>query len=262
MVRVDYAEHAFAGPVLLCVNPYQKVAFSVRSPVSGMALHFHANFFCIETHHEAVGCNGVLFNDVYGIPLVKLDTAAAREFARFMAQMKSEGAARGLAHHEVLVSYLKLLLIRATRLKMAQQGEASPVQARRPEVLRQLLALVEQHYQREHRPAAYARMLHVSPKNLAHLVKVHLHKTLTEVVRERVLKHAKWQLLHTLRPIKEIAFEVGFEDEFYFSRLFKRACGCSPVQFRESETAIREGRNLSMSSGQSSIPLPRPSRIA
>ena len=66
------------------------------------------------------------------------------------------------------------------------------------------------------------------------------------LIRGRILTHAKWQLLHTLKPVKEVAREVGFGDELYFSRLFKKATGYSPSFFREFETAIRGGSNLSM----------------
>jgi AraC family transcriptional regulator of arabinose operon len=36
------------------------------------------------------------------------------------------------------------------------------------------------------------------------------------------------------RRIKEIALELGFEDQFYFSRLFKKIMGLSPAKFRAS----------------------------
>ncbi len=76
------------------------------------------------------------------------------------------------------------------------------------------------------------------------------------MIRERVLKQAKWDLLHTLKPVKQIAAELGFADELYFSRLFKRATGCAPTFFREYETAIRGGSNLSMTLRPPSIPAP------
>lgn len=78
------------------------------------------------------------------------------------------------------------------------------------------------------------------------MVKAHLHKTRTELIRERILKDAKWDLLHTRKPVKQIAHELGFADELYFSRLFKRATGHSPRFFREYETAVRGGRNQSI----------------
>ncbi len=245
-VQVDYATHEFAAPVLLCLNPYQRAMFDVRRRVAGWALHFHANFFCIETHHHAVGCNGVLFNEVYEVPLVKLDPASLADFERLMREIDTELRQREVAHLEVLVSSLKILLIKATRLKLAQQGTDALAATKRPELLRRLRELLETHYQSLHSPTDYAHLLSVSPKTLAPLVKAHFHKTLSELIRDRVMKHAKWQLLHTLKPVKEIAHEVGFDDEFYFSRLFKRSFGQAPLVFREQETERRGGSNLSM----------------
>jgi AraC-like DNA-binding protein len=128
---------------------------------------------------------------------------------------------------------------------MAQDEQATNAFAPRiPPILERLKKLIEEHYRSMHRPAAYARMLGMNPQALGKLTRTYFHKTLTDLIRERILKHAKWQLLHSLRPVKEIAYEIGFEDEFYFSRLFKRATGCSPQFYREYETEIRGGKNL------------------
>lgn len=245
--HADLSEYAFEGPVLLFFNPYQTFFLAPQSPVQGVSLQFHANFFCIETHHEAVGCNGVLFNDIYGQPSVALSGSVEAEFEQLLAQMEHEFRISGLAHTEILASYLKVFLIKATRLKVEQQQLASrTAPSARPPVLERLTQLIEEHYRTQHGPTEYAAQLHLTPKALGKLVKAHLGKTLTELIRDRLLKHAKWQLLHTQRSVKEIAWEVGFRDEYYFSRLFKQATGCSPTGFREFETAIRGGRNLSM----------------
>jgi len=47
---------------------------------------------------------------------------------------------------------------------------------------------------------------------------------------------------------------VGYRDELYFSRLFRKATGVSPTFFREFETEIRGGSNLSMFSSDAPIP--------
>lgn len=253
----DLVQHPFAAPCLICFVPYQAHQVVPESPLRGQLIQFHANFFCIETHHEEVGCDGVLFNDVHGVPLVRLDGSHEREFDALVGTMRQELREGGLAHAEVLLSCLKIFLVRATRLKLEQQDVLWEPQGKRPAVLDDLKALIETHYRELHRPSDYAALLHMTPKALARLVRTHHHKTLTQLIRDRFLKQARWELLHTRKPVKQVARELGFDDVFYFSRLFKQAAGCSPTFFREFETEIRGGRNLSMRWRGPSIPEPQ-----
>lgn len=240
----DLAQHCFGPHSLLFLAPYQSLRLVPDSAVAGVVVRFHANFFCIETHHEEVGCNGMLFNDPFGVPVVRMDADFERRLADLVAAMRRELEEVGLAHSEVLLSYLKIMLVRATRLKLEQQETAWEPAAKLPAALEGLKRLVEAHYRELHKPSDYAALLHMAPKTLAKLAKAHLHKTPTELIRERVVRQAKWDLPHTTKPVKQVAFELGFEDVFYFSRVFKRAAGCSPSFFQEYETEIRGGRNL------------------
>lgn len=242
----DFGRYPFVSNSLLFLVPYQLARIASAEPVCGLALQFHANFFCIETHHEEVGCNGILFNDIYGFPVVTLEDGEAREVARLFEDMGRELRGGGLAHAEVLVSYLKILLVRATRWKLQQQDVSRRPAHRAPVEIRRLQELIETHFRTRHTPADYAELLAIAPKSLARWTRLHLHKTPTELIRERIVKQAKWELLHTVKSVKQIATDLGFDDIFYFSRVFKRATGCSPSFFRDYETEIRAGRNLSM----------------
>jgi AraC-like DNA-binding protein len=263
--HADSARHRFGPSSLLFFVPYQYVRLvpdptlqdgPLRGgPVRGAVLQFHANFLCIETYHAEIGCNGILFTDPYGVPLVELDDPSAAEVADLIGRIRRELAEAGVAHAEVLLSYLKVLLVLATRLKL-RQGQGESGARLLPPELERLAELVEANYRRLHSPADYAALLHVTPRALGRLVRKWLGKTPSDLIRDRILKHAKWELLHTLRPVKEIARELGYEDELYFSRLFKRATGYSPTFFREFETEIRGGANLSMPSTPPSIPPP------
>jgi AraC-like DNA-binding protein len=249
----DASRFPFGPDSLLFFVPYQHVRFAPDAPVHGEVVQFHANFLCVETFHAEVGCSGVLFNDPYGVPVVPLDSRARAEVTGLFDRIRTEHDERDLAYHEVMLAHLKVLLVLATRLKASGTGACGPGADLRHPVLAALRDLIEQHYRTLHSPADYAERLHVTAKTLGRIVRDHLGTTPTDLIRNRILTHAKWQLLHTLKPVKEVAREVGFADELYFSRLFKKATGRSPTAFREFETAVRGGSNLSMPSGQAPI---------
>jgi hypothetical protein len=57
----------------------------------------------------------------FGVPCVQLDEVHTCESARLLEEMQRELRDSGLAHSEVLLSYLKIFLVRATRLKLRQR---------------------------------------------------------------------------------------------------------------------------------------------
>lgn len=253
-VWADASQFAFGPGSLLFFVPYQHIRFTPTVPVHGDVVQFHANFLCVETFHAEVGCSGLLFNDPYGVPVVVLDERAKTDVKNLFDRIRQEHEDRDLAYGEAMLAHLKVLLILATRLKSPQGGSCGPgtTDLRHP-VLVQLRDLIEQNYRTLHSPTDYAERLHVTPKTLGRIVREHRGTTPTELIRNRILIHAKWQLLHTLKPVKEISRELGFDDELYFSRLFKKATGQSPTFFREFETEIRGGSNLSMFSNHPPI---------
>lgn len=250
----DAAQFPFTSWSLLFFTPYQHIRFAPESPVRGAAIRFHANFLCVETFHAETGCSGVLFNDPYGAPVVVVDDAERDEIVGLIERIRCEQEQQGLAHEDVSLAYLKVLLVLAARRKMPTFGacRTGGLDHRHP-AIPQLRQLIEENFEKLHAPSDYARLLHVTPKALGRLVREQLGQTLTDLIRARILIYAKWQLLHTLKPVKQIAREVGFRDELYFSRLFKKATGCSPTFFREFETKIRGGSNLSMLSSPAPI---------
>lgn len=253
----DAAQHTFAPNQLLFFVPYQYLRFRQEESMRGSMLYFHANFLCVETFHAETGCSGTLFNDPYGPPVVTLDDRTQADVTDLVGRMRRELDERQLAYQDTLLSYMKILLVLAARLKTSRSRacESGAVDFRHP-VITQLRELIEQNYRVLHAPSDYAALLHMTTKALGRCVRQQLGKTLTDLIRERILTHAKWQLLHTLKPVKEVAAEVGFGDELYFSRLFKKATGVSPKFFREFETEIRGGSNLSMPSSHAPIPGP------
>ena len=80
--------------------------------------------------------------------------------------------------------------------------------------------------------AEMAESVHLSPNRFAVLYKTFFGVTPHATLLEARLMAARYLLHAGTLPIKEIARQCGWEDEYYFSRLFKRRTGLTPGEFR------------------------------
>lgn len=235
LVKADFSEYTFEEGSLFSFSPYQPFLLESDSPLAALVIHFHPDFFCIHKHQKEVACDGVLFNNIYNPPMVQVTSSVTAKLEMLTEQMVGEVQHPGLAQYESLVSYLKLFLITASRLKTEQQEDAAEVlQPEEPFVLQKLKDFINQHYKTEHSASAYADMLTMSPKALAKLTKTHFNKTLSDLIADRIIIEAKRELYLTDKTIKEIAYELGYDDEYYFSRFFKKKAEVSPQGYRET----------------------------
>ena len=240
-VKVDFSEYNFEENQLLSFAPYQPFMLSSKGETAGVVIHFHPDFFCIIKHHQEVACNGVLFNNIYQPPYIVIDDVTKTTFEMILEQMKTEMQNPALAQYELLVSYLKIFLITASRLKKEQQPEVFPeVSDKSPFILQNLKNFIEIHFKTKHSASDYADLLNITPKALAKITKNYFNKTLTNLIAERIIIEAKRELYLTNKPVKEIAYELGYDDEHYFSRFFKTNADVSPQLYRDTVGFARD----------------------
>lgn len=92
-----------------------------------------------------------------------------------------------------------------------------------------LLELIRLHHKTHHTTAFYADRQSISIKALSRKVKEKLNLSVGQLVRNEIIKSAKLMLLSM--PVKEVAFELGFEEPNHFSAFFKKYTGITPSQF-------------------------------
>ena len=80
----------------------------------------------------------------------------------------------------------------------------------------------------------FAEALHVSPAHLGDVLRTHTGQNAQQYLHHALLEKAKALLLGTSLSIRETAFQLGFENPSYFSRLFKNKTGLTPASFRQS----------------------------
>ena len=94
--------------------------------------------------------------------------------------------------------------------------------------------LVEENYTTEHYPKFYADKLAITANYLNFVCKNFSGKKAGEIIRDRVILEAKRLLVNSELSISQIAFQLGFEDNSYFTKFFKTFSGSSPSEFRNT----------------------------
>lgn len=241
VLKADFSNYSFTSGSLFAFTPYQPFIFFPENGLSGVAINFHPDFFCIHQHHKDVACNGVLFNNIYKPPFIKVDAPTAGILDTLLSQIRAEMRSKDLAQHDSLVSYLKIVLITASRVKTLQQDIEWEHDLQAPQILQTLKELIESNFRTKRTVGDYADMLHMTPKALGKIAKKYFNKPITELIAERIVIEARRDLYLTDRSVKEIAYDLGFDDEYYFSRFFKKHVDASPQIYRQTVGSGKAG---------------------
>ncbi len=232
-LKVDFSEYQLNENHIICLSPYQPFMITSKEESSGFILSFHPDFFCTYRHQNEIETEGVLFGNFHGLPFFKLSEEDL--FFNLRDQISREMNKDSIAQHEVLVAFLKVFLIESVRLKKKFDKDAVlKFTDRQSEILQNLADAIESNYTTLHTPQEYADMLCVSSRTLAGIVKKYLNQTLTSLITNRIIIAAKRELYLTSKPVKQIAAALGYDDEFYFSRFFKKKVGVSPDIYRKT----------------------------
>lgn len=236
IASVDFQDYTFDKEVLFAFYPYQPFMLQSRGSLKGYAIQFHHDFFCIYNHHKEIATNGILFNNAYQLPFIRLTGESEGSLLHIINQIISELSMDGVRKDEVIVSYLKIFLVVATRLKLSQQqiDDSQNENRKQWQIVQDLRNAIEEHYKSKHSASDYAALLHMTPVVLSRIAKTHFNKTLSHLITERIIIEAKRELYLTGKTIKEIAYELGYDDEFYFSRMFKEKTDISPQLYRNT----------------------------
>lgn len=231
---VDFNSYDYQENYLFAFTPYQPFLFNAETKTEGIILHFHPDFFCIHKHHNAIACNGILFNNIYKPPFVIIDKKNSTTLETIVEELLKDIENNDFAMNESVISYLKLFLINSSRLKSSQNPNISLENEKETFIIKELKNQIESNYKTKHSPSEYAEALNISLKALAKICKNYFEKNLTSLISERIIIEAKRELYLTNKTIKEISTELGYEDEFYFSRFFKKNTSISPSIYRKT----------------------------
>ncbi|MEN5307231.1 helix-turn-helix domain-containing protein [Chryseobacterium cucumeris] len=230
---VDAINYSYSGYNILFLSPYQKMKLVSETEENIHVLLFHGDYYCIEYHKEEVACNGLLFNNIYRNPGVELSEENFNYILELFNHIKKEESEKHPFSESIIKTYIQLILAIGSKQKSSIENSIISNEKLPNKNAAEFQKLLETYFKTEKELSFYSDKLNITNSTLSKAVKKEFAKTPTQLINERIILESK-KLLHlTYRSVKEIASELGFADEFYFSRYFKKSVGCSPKNYRE-----------------------------
>ena len=126
--------------------------------------------------------------------------------------------------HEIITGVLGVLLNSGNMLNTKQPAAHSPT--------RRVIDAVQANPGRDWHVAELCTLAGISYSSLRTHFKASQGETLHHYLQRTRLEQARWRLTDMRLSVKEIALQLNFSSEFYFSRWFHLAAGMSPSRFR------------------------------
>jgi AraC-like DNA-binding protein len=233
-LRVDFQKHTLRQDSLFFIGSNQFFEVEDNNRFKGYVIYFNRDFYCIQIHEKEVSCDGILYNNVYGTSAVTLTNEHALTMEAILEEIADEMQRDDTALEEMLRILVKKVIIKSTRLWKENAGYAQQDDQPEAEFLRQFSQLVESHFRKRHGVADYADLLKALSKRLNR----YRSETPNDIIKDRIMLEAKRLLLYTDMTVKEIAYNLGYEDPAYFNRLFVKTTGIAPAEFRRQPSGI------------------------
>jgi AraC family transcriptional activator of pobA len=242
-VLYEMQEYEFSGPCLILAPPFRPFTFIDPSFITATAIQFSSEFYWFQRNSPLDECSNHVYNNECGLPIIRLEEQDILPVQSLFTSMYTEFEVYTPANRDMLFTYLKALLIHTLRLT----AKHHPPQPHNNNfhadyaVLRNLMKLIDSNFRTLKRPSEYAELLHITTGALTKIARKYYGKTVTDLIQARVLEEARKDLALTNNSIKEIAVSLGYDDPYYFSRLFKKVSGSSPDAYRNSLMWLSNG---------------------
>jgi AraC family transcriptional activator of pobA len=155
-----------------------------------------------------------------------------QRFLQYAELIKQEANQQRHDQNDAMTALAQLAVISVYRMIETQQinnirGEE------KSHTLTRFRQLLDEHYREHWSVNQYADQLHVSVSTLSRLCQNFAGESPKAIIQKRILADARRRLMYTRQSIEYIAHNLGFKDQAYFSRFFKKIQGQTPAAYRK-----------------------------
>ncbi|UOQ52147.1 AraC family transcriptional regulator [Hymenobacter cellulosivorans] len=214
---------------VLIVPAGQVYSFAPGDENTGFLCHFHPDLL-LAPGSPAEGAATFDFLQFWGRPVIQLTADTAGFVENLLQRLLLEYTTNTLHYPDILRAYLLAVLHELNRAYQASAPQRPSAALLITNRFKQLLASPGAARQSV---SGYAAQLHITPNHLTKAVRTVTGQSPAKWLEQTLVLEAKVLLVQSALPIGDVAAAVGLPDASYFSRLFRKHTGLSPLAFRK-----------------------------
>ncbi|MCF2444078.1 AraC family transcriptional regulator [Dyadobacter sp. CY345] len=229
VMKIGSEQYKIHKNEILIVPAGQVFSFQTGDVNKGYICGFHSDFL-LGKFAKTDLWKDFEFLRVWGNPKIEPDEQTAGFILNIFDRLLTEYSKNGLRNQEIYQTYLHALFC---EMQSAYKPLSSSKLISAISISNRFKELIFSNIKSIHLVTDYASLLNISPNHLNKTVKTITNKSPTKWIDEAILAEAKVLLCQSQFSISEIASSVGFEDQSYFTRLFKKYENVTPTEFRK-----------------------------
>lgn len=227
--EIDFISHTVSDNNIFILRPGQVHQLQLSVGSSGYIMAFDTSFYQSKDHvanhrlKKAVSKN-----------FCNLELARFNKLIDLMHTVFREHTLKEDGYLDAIAAHLDLFFIEYTRQSRNPAQVPQPGGDYAQERYEQLMQLLEEKFTELKSVSDYAQLLNLSSYQLNAITKSAVGKTVSELINAQIVLESKRLLLATSNQVKDIAYELGYEDVSYFIRFFRKQTGHAPESFRQN----------------------------
>lgn len=214
---------------IFCILPGQLRRYDFGSSFVGDYISFTLEFIRISEGYST----GSAWIERYTNPITRIcvDDDIQYELDVIMSKMKREYGNYFNCRQEVIKGLLNIFLIYLSRT--LKDPNPTVEQTREFELVSRFLSLLKHNFKSKKMVSGYANDLCVSPNYLNRTIKKLTGYPASHHITQQIILEAKRQALYKTVSMKEVAYDLGFDNTAHFSKFFKNNCGMNFTDFKK-----------------------------
>lgn len=229
IIQIDFDEHSALRNKIFLIDKYKKFSWTKNEDLHGIMVQFTDNLYNqIYTGNPKIKSDQTLSGEFP--PIIKIEPDEENEWNNLIEVVLKEYTKRNENSREVICLCMKILIMFYRR--KANLNENLFIADRKMKIMNDFTLLLNSRFSEIKTSKDFAEKLNISPNYLNAVCKEISNKTVSHIIQERIILEARRLLTHTELTVSEISFRLGFKDNSYFGRYFKKALGIPPERFR------------------------------